>query len=151
MSENIQVSFNGRAGRMTDWQMFKQCVHSSFVGRGLLCLAAFKTDTVGWRSGTSCATKLVLRGSGSWTRGGDFIYQKPNWDKGKIWGAGDLEFTWSVRTSGARECQEYWWAEHQRRELLHCLTQNNSNKDWLCADFSWNKRYSSPLFQLTQL
>lgn len=32
---------NRRAGRMTDRQMFKQRIHSSFVRRGPLCLAAF--------------------------------------------------------------------------------------------------------------
>lgn len=66
MSENVQGSFNasspGRVGGMTDRQMFKQCVHSSFVRKELLCLATFKADTVGWRLGASCATKLVFCG-----------------------------------------------------------------------------------------
>lgn len=54
---------NGRVGRTTGRQMFKQCVHSPLVRRGPPCLAAFKADTVGWRLGASCATKLLCRRS----------------------------------------------------------------------------------------
>lgn len=56
MPEIVQGSFNRQVGLLTDRQMFKQSVHSSFVRRGLLCLDAFKADTVWWRLGASCAT-----------------------------------------------------------------------------------------------
>lgn len=92
---------------MTDRQMFKHRVHSSFVRRELLCLAVFKADTLGWRLGASCATKLAFRGSLRQGDGGaDFAYQSQREKNIRCGDLASLHTLWHQRWESARRATD---------------------------------------------
>lgn len=107
---------NGRVGRTTGRQMFKQCVHSPLVRRGPPCLAAFKADTVGWRLGASCATKLLCRASVGQT-GGRFYTSKPRRQREEMERRGWCQLHSIVLTTGTTE-DRVWWLRNWTFNIL---------------------------------
>lgn len=119
MPENVLVSFlNGRVGRTTGRQMFKQCVHSPLVRRGPPCLAAFKADTVGWRLGASCATKLLVAGPSG--RRGRFYTSKPRRQREEMERWGWCRLHSIVLTTGTTEDRVWWLRNWTFNILMFC-------------------------------